>query len=54
MLLILPEKLEEFKEANREFQLEDELFQKEGGSVADTFIGITYRHKKSQPTTSIG
>jgi len=52
------EKLEDFKEAYPEFQLEDELFQKEGGSVADAFVGITYRRtrlkKKDSPTTSSG
>jgi len=52
------EKLEDFKEAYPEFQLEDELFRKEGGSVADAFVGITYRRtrlkKKDSPTTSSG
>jgi len=52
------EKLDEFREAYPEFQLEDELFRKEGGSVADAFVGITYKRtrlkKTSTATTSSG
>jgi len=50
------EKLDDFKEAYPEFQLEDELFRKEGGSVADAFVGITYRRtrRKDSPTSSSG
>jgi hypothetical protein len=46
------EKIDEFKEAHPEFQLEDELFSGEGGSVVDTFVGCVYRRrKKKTPAT---
>ena len=40
------EPLDEFKATYPEFQLEDELFRKEGGNVVDAFVGIQYRRKK--------
>jgi hypothetical protein len=44
------EPLEQFKEAYRDFQLEDELFHQAGGSVMDTFFGKQYsRRKKNGP-----
>jgi hypothetical protein len=46
------EKIDEFKEAHPEFQLEDELFSGEGGSVVDVFVGCVYRRrKKKTPAT---
>jgi hypothetical protein len=43
------EKIDEFKEAHPEFQLEDELFSGEGGSVVDTFVGRVYSRRKKGP-----
>jgi hypothetical protein len=40
------EKLEEFKRAYPEVQLEDELFVGEEGNVVDSFIGKVYQRKK--------
>ena len=40
------EPLESFKERYPSFQLEDELFRKEGGSVVDSFVGRTYERRK--------
>ena len=37
----------EFTQEHPEFQLEDELFRKEGGSVVDAFVGRTYSRRKS-------
>lgn len=42
------EPLKEFKSTYPSFQLEDELFGKEDGSVADAFIGKQYTRKKGQ------
>ena len=41
------EKVSEFSEQHPEFQLGDELFRKEGGSVVGAFVGRTYsrRHR---------
>jgi hypothetical protein len=40
------EKLEEFRKAYPEVQLEDELFVGEGGNVVDSFIGKIYQRRK--------
>jgi hypothetical protein len=40
------EPLHQFKEAHPEFQLADELFRVEGGSVVDSFFGQKYMRKK--------
>lgn len=45
------EPLEEFKSTYPDFQLEDELFQKEGGSVVDSFIGKVYNRRKKAPSS---
>jgi hypothetical protein len=46
------EALDSFKEAHPKFQLEDELFLQEEGSVVDAFIGKSYtRRKKSKPAS---
>jgi hypothetical protein len=39
------EPLAEFTVDYPQFQLEDELFHREGGSVIDAFVGRTYQHK---------
>jgi len=46
------EKLDDFREAYPEFQLEDELLRKEGGSVADAFVGITYKRTRLKKTST--
>jgi len=46
------EKLDDFMEAYPEFQLEDELLRKEGGSVADAFVGITYKRTRLKKTST--
>ena len=40
------EMVNEFRQEHPEFQLEDELFRKEGGSVVDVFVGRTYSRRK--------
>jgi hypothetical protein len=40
------ELVEEFSAAHPAFQLEDELFQNEGGSVVDSFVGRTYFRRR--------
>ena len=42
------EPLESFKERYPSFQLEDELFQKEGGSVVDSFVGRMYERRRKK------
>ena len=42
------ELLESFKERYPSFQLEDKLFQKEGGSVVDSFVGRTYERRRKK------
>ncbi|CAD6253522.1 unnamed protein product [Miscanthus lutarioriparius] len=42
------ELLEDFKATYPKFQLEDELFRKEDGSVVDTFIGKQSGRKKKK------
>ena len=42
------EPLESFKERYPSFQLEDELFRKEGGSVVDSFVGRTYERRRKK------
>ena len=42
------EPLEQFKEHYPTFQLEDELFRKEGGSVVDSFVGLTYERRRKK------
>lgn len=37
--------LTDFKDRYPTFQLEDELFRNEGGSVVDSFVGQTYQHR---------
>jgi hypothetical protein len=37
--------LAEFSVDYPHFQLEDELFHREGGSVIDAFVGRTYQHR---------
>jgi hypothetical protein len=39
------EVLEEFKEAYPKFQLEDKLFQQEGGNVMDRYFSKQYKRK---------
>jgi len=41
----------EFRQEHPEFQLEDELFRKEGGSVVDAFVGRTYSRRRSTGAT---
>jgi hypothetical protein len=41
--------LSQFKEDHQEFQLEDELFRQEGGSVVDSFGQKYSRRKKKAP-----
>jgi len=48
------ELLEDFKATYPKFQLEDELFRKEGGSVVDAFIGKQYSRKKKKAPASSG
>lgn len=45
--------LTNFSEQYPDFQLEDELFPREGGNVVDSFVGRTYqrRNKDSRATT---
>jgi hypothetical protein len=44
------ELVEEFSAVHLAFQLEDELFQNEGGSVVDSFVGHTYfRRRRRDP-----
>jgi hypothetical protein len=40
------EPLKQFKEAHPDFQLEDELFVGEGGSVMDAFYGCQYTRRR--------
>lgn len=40
------EKLILFKDRHPQFQLEDELFRNEGGSVVDAFVGQTYQRRR--------
>jgi hypothetical protein len=40
------EPLNQFKEDHPDFQLEDELFRLEGGSVVDSFFGEKYSRRK--------
>ena len=48
------EMVTEFTQEHPEFQLEDELFRKEGGSVVDAFVGRTYsRHKRPKDAGSV-
>jgi hypothetical protein len=42
------EPLEQFKETHPDFQLEDELFAGEGGSVMDAFYGRQYMRRCKQ------
>ena len=42
------EDLKSFKERYAAFQLEDKLFQKEGRSVVDSFVGHKYERMKKQ------
>jgi hypothetical protein len=49
------EMADEFAEQHPDFQLEDELFQNEGGSVMDSFVGRQYfrrRRKASAPAAA--
>ena len=48
------ELLNDFKATYPKFQLEDELFRKEGGSVVDAFIGKQYSRKKKKAPASSG
>ena len=40
------EPVPDFTEAYPDFQLEDELFRKEGGSVMDAYVGQTYQRQR--------
>jgi len=40
--------LESFKERYPSFQLEDKLFQKEGRSVVDSFVGRKYERRRKK------
>jgi hypothetical protein len=42
----------DFKATYPKFHLEDELFQKEGGSVVDAFIGKHYTRKKKKASAA--
>jgi len=42
------EPLESFKERYPSFQLEDKLFQKEGRSVVDSFVGRKYERRRKK------
>ena len=46
------EMVNEFRQEHPEFQLEDELFRKEGGSVVDAFVGQTYQRRKKEATAA--
>lgn len=46
--------LDTFKEANPDFQLEEELFRRRGGSVMDAFYGKTYSRRKKKETSVVG
>jgi transcriptional regulator GlxA family with amidase domain len=40
------EQLEAFKEAYPDFQLEDKLFEPEGGNVMDSYLGKQYSRRR--------
>jgi hypothetical protein len=48
------EPLNQFKEERPEFQLEDELFRLEGGSVVDSFFGQKYSRRKKKDSMATG
>jgi hypothetical protein len=45
------ETIKHFKEAYPEFQLMDELFQQQGGSVVDQFYGKQYSRKNKKASS---